>query len=65
MNNVATKLKGIVFIIAGVLWLAGVFAKSWPTISLRNEEVFLFFLATICGFGVMTQGVTWVSSTAE
>ena len=61
MNNVTTKLKGIVFIIAGVLWLAGIFIKSWPTISLRHEEVFLFLLATISGFGVMTQGVAWVN----
>ena len=65
MSNFLTKVKGVVFVIAGVLWLVGVFASFWPTVSIKPTESFMFLLASICGFSVMTYGVSWINNNEE
>ena len=62
MNTILTKLKGLVFVIAGLAWLVAVFSKSWPSGSLNANGAFLFLLASFSGFGVITQGVSWLEN---
>lgn len=65
MNNFLIKIKGVIFIIAGLLWLVGVFASVQPTANVNANEVFVFIIATVCGFSVMTYGVSWISNTEK
>ena len=58
MSNLVTKTKGLIFIFAGLFWLVAVFVKSWPTVGLTSASAVLFFLSTICGFGVMSIGTS-------
>lgn len=62
MNKFVTKAKGLIFIIAGLIWLIAIFIKSWPIVSLNSSGAFLFLLSTICGFSVMTFGTVWLEN---
>ncbi len=58
MSNLVTKVKGLIFVVAGLFWLIAVFVKSWPTVSLTSTSATLFFLSAICGFAVMSIGTS-------